>query len=64
MVVGGVENGAYFDSLRGGNVVVERMGIVRFLELVVKRRGVENRRYFDSYRIYFFFFGGWLDGVR
>lgn len=63
LVVGGVENGVYFDSLCGGNVVVECMGIVWFLELVVKWCGVENCRYFDLYCIYFFFFGGWLDGV-
>ncbi len=50
--------------LRGGNVAVERMGIVRFLELAAKRRGAENRRYPDPYRTHSFLLGGWLDGAR
>ena len=64
LAFGGAENGAYSDRLRGGNVAVERMGIVRFLELAAKRRGAENRRYPDPYRTHSFFLGGWLDGAR
>lgn len=60
LAFGGAENGAYSDRLRGGNVAVERMGIVRFLELAAKRRGAENRRYPDPYRTYSFFSAvGW-----
>ena len=39
LAFGGIENGAYSDRLRGGNAAVERMGIVRFLELAAKRCG-------------------------
>ncbi len=42
LAFGGTENSAYSDSLRGGNAAVERMGIVRFLELAAKRRGAET----------------------
>lgn len=64
MAFGGTENSAYSDSLRGGNAAVERMGIVRFLELAAKRSGAENRRYPDPYRTHSFLLGGWLDGAR
>ncbi len=60
MAFGGTENSAYSDSLRGGNAAVERMGIVRFLELAAKRCGAENRRYPDPYRTHSFFSAvGW-----
>ena len=56
----GAENGAYSDSLRGGNVAVERMGIVRFLELAAKRRRAENRRYLIRIALILFFSAvGW-----
>ena len=41
LTVGGAENGAYSDSLRGGNVAVERMGLFDFWNWA-KRRGAET----------------------
>lgn len=60
MAFGGTENSAYSDSLRGGNAAVERMGIVRFLELAAKRCGAENRRYLIRIALILFFSAvGW-----
>ncbi len=59
LAFGGAENGAYSDRLRGGNVVVERMGLFDFWNWL-QNGGAENRRYPDPYRTHSFFSAvGW-----